>query len=99
MSNSVPKAVGAAAQSVFIPGAALRSWLSRVFSDPPPVLLEPGILLSGSLAVGLLVSISAIYVAIAFVVPVVPAATPVEARRRLDCRAWRAGRAATPLSN
>ncbi len=68
--------------AAFILGAILCSWLSRVFSDPALVLLGLGIMLTGSLAVGLLddlqrvtlvnmlAAISVIYVGIAFVVPV-----------------------------
>jgi DHA1 family bicyclomycin/chloramphenicol resistance-like MFS transporter len=68
--------------AAFIVGATLCSWLSRLFSDPVLVLLGLGIMLAGSLAVGLLddlqrvtlvnmlAAISVIYIGIAFVVPV-----------------------------
>jgi DHA1 family bicyclomycin/chloramphenicol resistance-like MFS transporter len=68
--------------AAYIVGATLCSWLSRIFSDPVLVLLGLGIMLTGSLAIGLLdglqrvtlasvlTAISVIFVGIAFVVPV-----------------------------
>jgi len=62
----------------YIVGATLCSWLSRIFSDPMLVLLGLGIMLTGSMVIGLLndlqrvtlvsslASISLIFVGIAF---------------------------------